>query len=124
MTIGVDATLLAQMRADVANMLPDTCVIHAPSTGSVSGGRPVKTYAAAGTVACRVDPLKSGVALETELANREDTDLMRQLTVPHDTTLLQDYRVVHGGVTYDVIQLDYDHSWNVSVRAKIVEFKS
>ena len=116
----LSADMLSQMRADVANMLPDTAVIQtfgtvAQSSDGFAGG----TYTATGTVVCRLDPLGKNAAVRLAL-EREVTAYTYQLTVPYDTALVHNARVVVNSNTYEVIQLDVDHSWNVSKRA-IVE---
>jgi head-tail adaptor len=122
-----DAETLAIMRADVARMLPDTCVIEAIS-GSVPNGAggQADTWAAVsgGTVACRVDPLKTRGDKIVIQSLREVTELRYQLTVPYDAPITQACRVVHDTHTYQIIQLDADHSENVSKRAIIAEVRS
>ncbi len=121
MTLGISAAQLATMRAQVSELLPDTCVLWSPTSGSVVGGRPTPGSANAGTVSCRVDPIAQRDATESDIAMREDTKRMYQLTVPHDTTIAENYKVVHGSVTYEILQFVNTHSWNVSVRAIIQE---
>jgi hypothetical protein len=124
MTLGISPSLQAKMRAQVSELLPDTCVLWSPTSGGVVGGRPTPGSANAGTVSCRVDPIASRNATETDIAMREDTDRMYQLTLPHDTTIAENYKVVHGSVTYEILQFVNSHSWNVSVRAIIQEAQS
>lgn len=115
-----NADQLTRMRADVANLLPDSCVIYSPSYASDGAGGGTLTYSAVGTVACRVDPinLREQIAIQ---AQGEKLKSMYQLTLPYDTTIAANYQVVTGGKTYQVEQMDIDHSGRVSRRAKISE---
>lgn len=114
---------LAKMRQQVEDRLPDTCVIQASTNAVDTGGAFEKTWAAVtgGTVACRVDRLGQAQILNQVDALREQIEVRYQLTVPYDAPLAANYRVVHNTKTYDVLQLDIDHSWNVSKKAIVVE---
>ncbi len=110
-------TELAQMRADLLQMLPDTCVIYSATQAVDAQGAISKTWAASGTAACRLDAPRnvsqdgmqiSGAALQ---AFRRYT-----LTLPYDTTIVEGQRVVHGGETYTATNVDTDKSWPVSRR--------
>lgn len=115
----------AKMRADVLKMLPDTAVIQAGTVLSGTGGRWTEDYAPVtdGTVACRLDPMNSaGDRLGVD-QSQETLDVQYQLTVPYDAPLNDNNRVVINGNTYEVLQLDRDHSWNVSRRAIVNEVR-
>lgn len=114
---------IAKMRQQVEDRLPDTCVIHSHTGAKDSAGRPTQTWAAVvgGTVACRVDRMGQAQILNQVDALREQTEVRYQLTVPYDAPIAANYRVVHNSKTYEVLQLDVDHSWNVSKKAIVVE---
>lgn len=123
MTLGLSAAQLARMRAQVSDLLPGTAIIQSPTNTVDSMGGVTQAYAAVsgGTVACRLDPLKmKGSQLET-YGGRETLTKMYQLTVPYNAPLASDYRVVIGTDTYQVVQLDTEHSWNVSKRGIVAE---
>lgn len=124
MTIGIDATLLAHMRAQVLYLLPDTAVIQSVSNSSDGAGGFSATWAAVsgGTVVCRIDPVTSRENIDVILG-RETTTVMHQLTMPHNAPLNENNRVVINGNTYEVIQFTTTHSNNVSVRAIISEVR-
>lgn len=113
---------LAVMRSQVETMLPDTAVIQSKSLASDGAGGWNETWSAVtgGTVSCRMDPLRLREAIRL-VGEQERLRELYQLTTPHDAPLDVDYRVVVGGETYSVIQLDTDHSWNVSVRAVVAK---
>lgn len=125
MSIGVSDEMLALMRADVAELLPDTCVIQFPGTAVDAGGAPLEAYVAVtgGTVGCRLDPLKERSSAVGQEIGRESLAYARQLTCPHDAPLGENARCVIGGRNYEVVALVEDHSWRVSRRAivKVVE---
>ena len=111
---------LNEFRVDVAMMLPGTAIISAGTVTVDGSGFPVETYApvAGGTVACRIDPLKSRGDRLREQIGRETLTEMYQLTVPWDAPIADvNLRVESAGRTYEVVQLDTFHSWNVSRRA-------
>lgn len=123
MALGISTAQLTKMRSQVEELLPDTCVIQSSANSTDSMGGVTQTYTAVsgGTVSCRVDPLGNRTAQLELYAQREATKILQQLTVPYDAPLSTDYRVVTGGNTYEIIQLDVVHSWNVSKRAIISE---
>jgi hypothetical protein len=110
---------LAQMRSDVANMLPDTAIIYAiTSTVDGAGGATFGTAAVTGgTVACRVDP--NGVGKNRVIVEPARQGLMAEyiITLPYNAPISAGNQVATGGNTYQVVDLVRDHSWNVSRRA-------
>ncbi len=123
MTLGVSAAQLARMRSQVAELLPGTAIIQAPTNTVDSMGGVTQSYAAVtgGTVICRLDPLGNRASPLQLYAGRETLKKMQQLTVPHDAPLASDYRVVIATQTYEIVQLDDVHSNNVSKRAILAE---
>lgn len=111
------------MQGQVEEILPDTCIIQTHTGAKDSAGRPTQTWTAVtgGTVACRVDPIGQNQMMGQVDAMREQTEIRYQLTVPHDAPLAANCRVVHDNKTYQILQLDVDHSWNVSLKAIMVE---
>lgn len=120
-----DANLLANMRADVANLMPDTCVIKSPtySTDPAYGwGTATFSPVASGTVACRLDPLGNQTTTQYAIAEGVDSTRKRyRLTVPYDAPLAASYRVEINNTEYEVAQLDDDHSGRVLRRAIVME---
>lgn len=111
---------LAALRADMLDLMPDSCVIQRPTATVGSAGFAAKTYSAVGTTACRLDPLKKQLDKEV-IAMQETTAYYRQLTVPYDTDLRAEDKVVIGTRSYEVRQLDDDHSLRAVRRAVVVE---
>jgi len=114
--------LLTSFRAQVAARLPDTCVIQARSdTGDGAGGPGTVAYTAVtgGTVACRIDPIKSNSQDVLQVGRGEHLRVQYQLTAPHDAPVEIDRRLVINGENYEVVSLSAEHSWRVSTRAII-----
>lgn len=123
MPLGLTSSQLAKMRSQTEELMPDTAVIYSPTNTVDSMGAPSQTYVpvSGGTVVCRVDPLNIRGNQLAIVAGREATSLRYQLTVPYDAPLETDYQIIINSNTYEIIQFDTAHSWNVSKRAIINE---
>lgn len=109
--------MLDEMRRDVARMLPDTAVLKTQTWTKDASGFQVSTQVAAGTVSCRLDSVKKTSDQVGLVAGREETRQMYRLTLPHDAPLDSDMVVEVASATYDIIEIEAAHSWNVSRRA-------
>lgn len=113
---------LKRMRRAVLKVLPDTAVIYSPDRSSDGAGGWSETWVAAGTVACRLDPMltrSQKSRQETEAVDRETLILDYILTVPHDAPLAPDRQVEIGGLRFEVRALGETHSWRISRRAYV-----
>jgi hypothetical protein len=113
MSLGISSRMLTRMRSQVGELLPDTCVIYAPGGSINSFGELEAALTNAGTVACRLDPLKSRSGAD-EAAAQEVMVAEYVLTLPYNAPVGIDYRFVIGGDTYEVTTMADDHSWRVS----------
>lgn len=121
MSIGLTAGELADIRSDVSDLLPDTCTIEQVSTTVDAIGYPTRSYSNRATnVACRLDPVESITLTGSEHVSRFKNYLITEgqfiLTLPHNTTIQETDRVVHNSITYLVMHVDDDKSWQASVR--------
>lgn len=108
---------LAQMRADVLELLPDTCSILAVSyTSDGEGGLTEAWGTAYANVACRID-FTSGV--ETNIGGAVNPYTRAKISLPYDTVLATTNRILTGGYTYAVTSINNGQSWNVAVRAEL-----
>jgi SPP1 family predicted phage head-tail adaptor len=108
---------LAGLRTDlVAYTLPDTCVIQSMSQVSDGAGGMVQTWAAAGTVPCRLDN-KSGTRKPVATSLESFSEWV--LTVPWNAPLSTNSRVTTGGHTYTVKAVSDDGSWSACIRAHV-----
>jgi hypothetical protein len=120
MSIGLTAAELASIRADVADLMPDTCIIiTVTNTPDNMGGYTVGTAAAAGgTVSCRLDAKIINTLRASEAMGGGGIQPFHQfiLTVPYDTTISTNNQVQKGTEVYNVISVDADKSWKGAVR--------
>lgn len=108
---------LAQMRADVLELLPDTCSILAVTyTSDGEGGLTESWGTAYANVACRLD-FTSGV--ETNIGGAVNPYTRAKISLPYDTVLATTNRILTGGYTYAITSINNGQSWNVSVRAEL-----
>lgn len=115
-------TELTQLRADILETLPDEAIIYAQTYASDGGGGWTAGSTAAGTVACRLDPLTDR-ELSAMVAGRDALLVRYRLTVPHDAPLAPDVLVEVGGSSYEVIEMRTDHSLRAVRRAIVSEVR-
>ncbi len=121
MGIGLSAGELADIRADVNELLPDTCTIQQVSTTQDAIGAADRSYATrAANVPCRLDPVPSVTLTGSEAVSRMKNYIVTKgqfvLTLANDATIEETDRVIHGGVTYSIKHVDDDKSWQAAVR--------
>lgn len=119
MRLGLSSAQLAQMRAQAASLMPDTCSIQSVVVTSDGEGGQVETWSTVATVACRLDIMPARTRTEMEAAREARTTFYR-LTVPYDTALTVESQVVHEGVAYQVGEVHPRRSWEVVLRATLV----
>lgn len=113
---------LATMRAQAAQLLPQTAAIQTESAGKDAAGRPVPSWSTVATVAARIDPMGTQAQIAL-MAGKESQVIRYRLTVPHDAPITAGGRVVIDGNTYEITQLDADHAWRVVRRAMIAQIR-
>lgn len=109
---------IAAMRSTLVESLPDTCVIQNSTFGDDSGGGGSQTWAAAGTVACRIAPL---AADEQTRGDRVSEDSNWVITLPAETSIQNASRVIVNGGTYNVSAVRERGSWEISRRVEAVQ---
>jgi SPP1 family predicted phage head-tail adaptor len=105
---------LTSMRATAQQALPGTAVIQSGTLTSDGGGGYTETFTPSGTVACRVAPLSGD---ERQEGGRITTDSEYVITLPADTTVETDDRIVVGSITYNVTAVR-DRSWEITRRVE------
>lgn len=116
MTFLSDAELAA-IRADVLNLLPDTCNLLTVTNTSDGQGGFTQTWGTVDTcVKCRLDPIRGSEQIAGEAIRPFHTFV---LTLPYDVTITEQYRVEIGTYTYNVTSIDPNKSWRASVRAYV-----
>ena len=115
MSIGLTTAELAQIRSDIADLLPDTGHILSLTQVSDGQGGFTDTWGTAtANVACRVDAQSGKEALESAAIQPFHRYM---LTVPYDTTITTANRFYHSTTTYNIISVNDDQSWKGDKRA-------
>lgn len=109
---------LAQIRADVQALLPDTGDILSSSlTPDGAGGWTTVWGTATASVGYRLDPIRQREEVGGAVMWSYHTF---QLTLPYDTTIEPENRFqASDGQLYNVIGVDDGKSWQVSVRCVV-----
>lgn len=108
---------LAQMRADVVNLMPDTCDILSVAYTRDGEGGLVETWGTATAgVACRIDYVRG----DEQIAGGALQSYRRaMISLPYDTALTTTNRIYTDGRTYSVVSVNSGQSWKVAVRAEL-----
>ena len=125
MSIGLTANELTSIRADIADLLPDTGYIIAVTNtpdgfGGYTQGTAIK---ASGTVSYRLDPKIVSMLKGSEKSAAGVIQPFHQwiLTLEYDAPITtEDKFLCADGAVYNVISVDEEKSWNASTRV-IVE---
>ena len=113
---GIDTAMLAAMREAIAELLPDTCSILSVTKTADGKGGWSESWGTSASVACRLD-IKSG--MEQVVGGGVQPYRHCMLSIPYDTTITTDYRVLHGGVTYNVLTVSTGQSWQAVKRVEV-----
>lgn len=119
--IGLTTAQLTRMRAVAADLLPDSCTVQSVAETNDGAGGWTEVWSDVATVVCRLDPISARSRTEVEAA-KEARSTMYRLTVPWDTVVTVEDRVVHETVVYQVAEVHPRRSWEVVLRATIVRF--
>ena len=109
---------LSAMQSDIQQLMPDTCAILSVTyTSDGTGGWTESWGTTTASVACSLNQLSGTEALA---AGAVEPYSRCNLILPTSATITPTNRVLHNGVTYNVISVDTDNSWPICRRA-IVE---
>jgi hypothetical protein len=96
------------MRESIGQLLPDTCkILTATDTPDGMGGF-TQSWGTAAVVSCRLDITNKMEGLGGASMREYQATV---LSVPYNTTVDVNYRVEHGGYTYNVTAVNNDQSW-------------
>jgi SPP1 family predicted phage head-tail adaptor len=109
------ANEISSMRTTASQALPGTAVIQRDTFVSDEGGGGSQTWAASGTVACRVAPIRGD---EREVAERISAEADYIITLPAETTIAEDDRVVISSETYEVQAIRDRDQWEITRRVE------
>lgn len=103
---------LLHMRDSTELLMPDTCnILSVTNTPDGQGGVTQTWGTVSSSIACRLDILsRQNTNIQIDgAALREYQETI--LSVPFDTTVENNNRVEHGGLTYNVTSTNTDQSW-------------
>jgi head-tail adaptor len=108
---------LAQIRADVLTLLPDTGYLLSSSFAPDGAGGWIETWGTAGTVSYRLDPIRQ----RESVAGAALTSFNQyQLTLPYNTAVTPEYRFqAASGARFSILGVDGGKSWAASVRCLV-----
>jgi methylthioribose-1-phosphate isomerase len=109
----LDTTMLAAMREAIAELLPDKCTILSVTNAPDGMGGVTQTW---GTALSNVDFRLDVVSGREQVSGggmQPFTSLKGSL--PYDTVITAQDRIVHNGVTYAITGVNNNQSW-VAVR--------
>jgi len=116
---GLTTSELASIRADIAELLPDTggAVLSTTQTPDGAGGFTETWGTATASLPYRLDPL---TGTEEAAGGGLQPFSGWQLTLPYDTTISPENRFQDtNGRQYAVKSVDGGKSWQASVRARV-----
>ena len=110
---------LAQLRADQADYMPDTCDVLRGTAGLNEIGEPALTWGTvAGTVACRLRPSGWQSNIVTDGQQIQTAEKWYLYISQAGTLLPGDHAVMTAG-TFEVVQSWEEESWPTAVRAEV-----
>ena len=117
MSIGLTARELAQMQADIYDLLRDTCdILSVAYTSDSEGGFAEAWGTATANVPCRID-YRSG--RETLTGGAIQPYSKAVLSVPYNTTISLTNRVKSGDYVWSIVSINDGQSWQAVKRAEL-----
>ena len=117
MSIGLTARELAQMRADIEDLFPDTCdILTVAYTSDSEGGFAEAWGTATAGVKCRID-YRSGTERMTGGAIQPYNKAV--ISLPYNTTISATNRIKSGAYTWSILSLNDGQSWQAVKRAEL-----
>jgi len=117
MSIGLTARELAQMQADIYDLLRDLCdILSVAYTADSEGGFTETWGTATAKVHCRID-YRSG--RENLMGGAIQPYSNALLSIPYNTTINLTNRVKSGGYTWAVKSINDGQSWMAVKRAEL-----
>ena len=108
---------LASLRAVTAEALPGTAILQTQAWTSDGGGGGTTAWTASGTVACRLAPVIGPGMREEQVGGRIQADTQFIVTLPADTSVTTNSRILTAGGTFNVEAIR-ERSWNVTTRVE------
>ena len=111
------------MRTTMVESLAGTAIIQTSAFSSDGGGGGTTTWTASGTVSCRVAPAASAGEDERVLGGRVQPDTQYVFTLPAETSVTEDDRIVYDSRNFTVTMLREPQTWEISRRIEVKEVK-
>jgi head-tail adaptor len=109
---------LASMRETYGDSLPGTAIIQNPARTSNGGGGFTTSWAAGGTVDCRVAPAGGQ---EEVAGHRVQPDTEVIFSLPQSTVISPQSRILYESRVYSVTSVRAPRTWEVSRRVEAKE---
>lgn len=117
MSIGLTARELAQMQADIYDLLPDTCdILSVAYTADSEGGFAEAWGTATANAKCRID-YRSG--RETLTGGAIQPYSKAVISLPYNTTISLTNRVKVGDYVWSIVSINDGQSWQAVKRAEL-----
>lgn len=117
MSIGLTARELAQMQADIYDLLPDLCdILSVAYTADSEGGFTETWGTATANVHCRID-YRSG--RETLTGGAIQPYSKAVISLPYNTTISLTNRVKVGDYVWSILSINDGQSWQAVKRAEL-----
>ena len=121
MSIALTVKELAQMRADIEDLMPDTCdILSVAYTADGEGGMTEAWGTALANVNCRID-YRSGSEKVTGGAIQSYSKAV--LSLPYTTALTTKHRIKLDEYVWSVLSVNEGQSWDVVRRAELERVK-
>ena len=119
---------LSQLRSDVDELLPDTCIIRRYTLAAPDArGFSDPSHVAVGTIVCRVDPFnkqRDSNLLGTDFGSfRIASRSWYMLTLKHDADIEDADNIDFNSKIYEVLRVFDDHSNRIVKRVLIVRLE-
>ncbi len=116
--MSLSAAELAQIRADIETLFPDTCnILSVTNTSDGMGGFTQAWGTASANVPCRIDYQTGSEALTAESLKPYQRAFV---SMPYDTTITTSNRIQINGVSHSVVSVNVNQSW-IGVKRAAVE---
>jgi head-tail adaptor len=110
---------LAAMRATQARALPETATIRRATTSRTATGGTSESWDDAGSASCRLS--SRGVPREYLEAGAVSGAHYWMVTMPYDTAVTREDRLIVGGRTLEIVGFASGGEWATALRAVCVE---
>jgi hypothetical protein len=112
---------ITSMRETAETTFDSTAVIQAQGWVSDGGGGGTTTWTAAGTVPCHISPMPPLEVPEPEVGERITPNANWVVTLPAETEIDRESRIVVAGTTYEVAAIKAPRTWELTRRLEVTE---